>query len=238
METRYSLTVIVPVYNEEALVAPSTAVIDDFCARHFRDYEVLIIESGSTDATGERCDEVARTRPHVRVIHEGARNGFGSAVRLGYRSATKDLILLTTFDLSFPLEATLDALPHLESCDYVLSYRSQDTRKWTRRIQSVIYNKLVTLVLGIRVRHVNSGFRLFRRSLVRDLPIESNGWFVDAEVLFRLHQKKLRFVEIPVPLIDRAEGRSSVGAFAFLKVMAEMVRFRRKHMFERKRVEP
>jgi glycosyltransferase involved in cell wall biosynthesis len=234
VETKYSLSVIVPVYNEVALVSPSTAVIDDFCAQHFRDYEVLIIESGSTDETGEKCDEVARERSHVRVIHEGARNGFGSAIRLGYRAATKDLILLTTLDLSFSLESTLVALPHLESCDYVVSYRSADTRKWTRKIQSFVYNMLITRLLGLEVRHVNSGFKLLRRSMVHDMPIESNGWFVDAEVLFRLQQAGFTFAEIPVALIDRVEGRSSVGAFAFLKVLAELVRFelktvRRRH---------
>jgi dolichol-phosphate mannosyltransferase len=235
VQTKYSLSVIVPVYNEAALVFPSTAVIDDFCAQHFRDYEVLIIESGSTDETGKKCDEVARDRSHVRVIHEGARNGFGSAVRLGYRAATKDLILLTTLDLPFSLDSTLVALPHLESCDYVVSYRSADTRKWTRRIQSFVYNTLVTRVLGIRVRHVNSGFKLLRQSMVRDMPIESNGWFVDAEVLFRLHQEGFTFVEIPVALIDRAQGRSSIGAFAFLKVLAELLRFELKTVLRRHR---
>jgi len=225
VETRHSLSVIVPVYNEVELVRPSTAVIDDFCRTHFADYEVLIIESGSTDGTGSVCDDVARERPRVRVIHEGARNGFGSAVRLGYRAATKDLVLLTTFDLPFPLDATLVALPHLASCDYVVSRRASDPRQWPRRVQSWVYNRLVRAALGLRVRHVNSGFKLFPRHLVADMPIESNGWFVDAEVLFRLQRQGLTYAEIPVELVDRSRGRSSIGRLAFVKVLGELVRF-------------
>jgi dolichol-phosphate mannosyltransferase len=221
------LTVIVPVYNEAALVAPATGIVDDFCAANFDDYEVLIVESGSTDGTADACDAVAAERPRVRVIHEGARNGFGSAVRLGYGAAAKDLVLLTTLDLPFDLGATLTALPHLANYDYVLSYRSADGRRWTRRVQSFVYNKLVAWVLGLRVRHVNSGFKLFRRALVQRMPIQSTGWFIDAEVLLRLQHGGFRCTEIPVALIERSEGRSSVGAFTFVTVLRDLLRFRR-----------
>ena len=75
------------------------------------------------------------------------------------------------------------------------------------------------------MRHVNSGFKLFPRHLVADMPIESNGWFVDAEVLFRLQRQGLTYAEIPVELVDRSLGRSSIGRLAFVKVLGELVRF-------------
>lgn len=222
-----SLSIIVPVYNEVGIIDCSLSAIDEFCAIHFGDYEVLVIESGSTDGSFEKCDEVARLHSRVRVIHEGARNGFGAALQLGYNHAAKDLVLLVTLDLPFPLDATLRALPLLASHDYVLSYRAKDPRAWTRRMQSAVYNFLVRMVLNLRVRHINSGFKLYHRSDLLGMPIQSRGWFIDAEILFRLQSKGLRYAEIPVELVERPSGKSSVGAFAFVDVLRELWRFRR-----------
>ena len=220
-----SFSVIVPVYNEAALVIPSLARIDEFMSSLTADYEILVIESGSTDGSAALCDEAALARPRIRVIHEGARAGYGSALRLGFANATRTFAWIVTLDIPFPLNAMFQALPLLESHDCVLSYRSRDPRRIGRRLQSAVYNLLLHVLLGIRARHVNSAFKVLRVDVVRKIPLRSSGWFIDAELLYRLQQRGVRCAEIGVPLIDRAAGSSTVGAGTWLGVLRETFRF-------------
>lgn len=225
MDKEYSLSLIVPVYNEIELVQSSLIAINSFLESHFADYEIIVIESGSTDGTAQVCDRTAETLPRIKVIHEGARNGFGSALRLGYKTATKELIWLVTVDISFPLESIFQALPLLSEYDCVLSYRSKDVRGAHRRIQSFFYNLLVKTFLGLKVKHVNSGFKVFKRDVVKNIALLSNGWFIDAELLYRLKEKTASYIEIPVEVVERSTGRSSVSFFSPLSVLWELFIF-------------
>jgi glycosyltransferase involved in cell wall biosynthesis len=220
-----SFSVIVPVYNEAALVTASLTGIDGFMRSWATDYEILVIESGSTDGSGALCDEVARASLNVRVIHEPTRAGYGSALRLGFANAKRTFAWIVTLDIPFPLESIRTAVPLLDSYDCVLSYRSQDPRGFGRRFQSAIYNLLLHGLLGIRTRHVNSAFKVVRVSVVREIPLRSTGWFIDAELLYRLQERGIRCTEIGVPLVDRTAGASTVGLSTWLGVLREMIRF-------------
>ncbi|MBI5292243.1 MAG: glycosyltransferase family 2 protein [Chloroflexi bacterium] len=225
MKSNYSVSVIVPVYNEIALLASALRRIDSFLADRFADYELLVIESGSTDGTAALCDELAPTLPRLRVIHEGAKNGYGSAVKLGYRTAGKDLVWVITADLPFPLEAIERALPLLAENACVLSFRSKDSRPPFRKIQSFFYNLLVRTFLDLRIRHVNSAFRVFKRDLIQSLRLRSDGWFIDAEVLYRLREQKTHFAEIPVELMERTAGHSTIGLLTPVQLIYDMLVF-------------
>jgi len=220
-----SFTVIVPVYNEADLVIPSLARIDGFMRSWSADYEILVIESGSTDGSGALCDEAARTSRNVRVIHEPTRAGYGSAIRLGFANATKTLAWIVTLDVPFPLESIITAAPLLDSHGCVLSYRSKDPRGIGRRIQSAIYNLLLHVLLGIRARHINSAFKVMRLSVVKEIPLRSAGWFIDAELLYRLQERGITCAEIGVPLVDRSAGASTVGLNTWVGVLREMANF-------------
>ncbi len=217
-----SISVILPVYNEVKLLPSAVQAIDDFLNQHFPVYEILMIESGSTDGTDTKCDELAGAYAAVRVIHEGGRNGFGSALKLGYQYAKLDYCWLITVDIPFPLEAVLEAEKYLSQYDFVISYRSEDKRAWTRRVQSWVYNAMVRCWFGLRVKCVNSAFKLLPTAVMRDMSLVSNYWFIDAEILYRLSKAGLTYTEIPVPLIDRTEGASSVTSNAFVKMLKEM----------------
>jgi glycosyltransferase involved in cell wall biosynthesis len=220
----FSISVIVPVYNEIELVAASTRAIEAFVRAHFADYEILLIESGSTDGSGEVCDRLATEFPRIRVFHEGARNGFGSALKWGYKNASKDLVWLVTADLPFPLKTILDALPLLEKYDCVFSYRSVDERG-ARKTMSFFYNAIMKTLLNLNVRHINSAFRVFKRSLIQSVPAISNGWFIDAEVLYWISRQNASHVEIPVPVVNRTAGRSSVSMLSPFAMVWEAVKF-------------
>lgn len=224
----YSLSVIVPVYNEAQLLPPMMAALRTFLEPRFRDWEVILVESGSRDGSGAACDALAASDPRVRAVHEAQRNGFGSALKLGFQHATKDLVLMTTADQPYPLESIDVALPHLASCDCVLSYRSVDPRKSAfRKVQSLVYNLLARLLLGLKVRHVNSAFKLYKRSVVQPLQLVSRGWFIDAEIVYWITRNKIPYVEIPVELTDRTQGTSTVRLTTAFAVFKELWAFSR-----------
>ena len=224
---RYSLSMILPLYNEIEILEPNLQVIDDFLARHFEDYEILIVESGSTDGSAELCDRLAGRFERVKIIHEGARNGIGSATRVGFQRASKDLAWRYAIDLPCPLEAILEALPLFAKYDCVVSFRSDDQRTGYRRFQSAIFNGLVKTVLGIKVRHVNSSFKVYRTKQVQAMPLHGNTGFIDAELLFWTFRQRLTWVEIPVALTDRTGGQSSVTLLEPLSWLRELWKLRR-----------
>jgi hypothetical protein len=151
----------------------------------------------------------------------------GAALRLGYENSTKSYVWLVTVDLPFPLEALNEARPLLDKHDCVLSYRLGDKRSLPRLIQSAGYAMLIKMMLGLPMKSVNSAFKLLPLKFVQELPLISRGWFLDAELLYWIARKKLRFAEIGVPLIDRTAGASSVTSGDWVKVIRELLAFKK-----------
>jgi glycosyltransferase involved in cell wall biosynthesis len=226
MTNTYSISVVIPIYNEAELLADAVHTIHRFVQQHFQDYELLLIESGSRDDSGKICDTLSEELPNTRVHHEGARNGYGSALRTGFQFATKDLVTVITADTPFALESMTDAVPHLSQYDAVLSYRSKDNRKsGFRKVQSLIYNLVIKLALGTRVRHINSAFKLYKRPTIQSLTLISRGWFIDAEIVYWLTRLKIPYTEIPVELIERTGGQSTITLSTPLTLLKELQHF-------------
>lgn len=229
MSGGHGVSIIIPVYNEKHLLRPAVEAIRGALAGVADHFELLIVESGSTDDSDLACDALAVLYKDVRVIHEGARNGFGSALRLGIREAAMDRVCIITVDLPFPLDILRAALPLLDSYECVLSYRVRDRRNLFRLIQSWAFNLLAKKLLGLRARHVNAAPKMFRRTLIQSLDLKSNGWLIDAEILYRLQERNASYTEVPVELVDRAVGSSSTGACAWWRVLQDLLRFRREN---------
>ncbi|MBI4577500.1 MAG: glycosyltransferase family 2 protein [Planctomycetes bacterium] len=222
-----SVSVIVPAYNEaQALEAAVRGLARALAAATPR-WEVLVVESGSTDGTREAADRLAALVPGVRAVHQAHREGYGSAVRLGVGLARMDHVSVCPVDVCFPLETYAWALPLLDRYEAVLSYRSQDPRGWWRRFMSGVFNVLARSLLGVGVRHVNSAFKLLPRGRVLAWDLATSGWCIDAEVLVHMAREGVRHVEVPVPLVDRVQGRSTVTAGGVLSALVEMLRIRR-----------
>jgi glycosyltransferase involved in cell wall biosynthesis len=223
VKSAHSISAVVPIYNERSALPSVVHDIDRFLAGHFEDYEIIIVESGSTDGTAEACDALAARMPRGRVHHEGQRNGFGSAVRAGYALATKEWVWPLVADMPFPLDAIERAIPYFDTHGSVLSYRSEDPRSRYRRFQSRVFNSAARLLLGVRVRHINSAFKVTRTSVVRSMDLTSNGWLIDAELVMRLEEMGVAWTEIPVKVVTRSVGRSTVGPAAVIKTALELV---------------
>ncbi|HPZ07293.1 MAG TPA: glycosyltransferase family 2 protein, partial [Candidatus Eremiobacteraeota bacterium] len=158
----YSISVIVPVYNEIKLLEKSISKIHTFISGNFKDYEIIIVESGSTDGSDKICNILTAQSSHIKIIHEGKRNGFGSALKIGYKTASKELVWSITVDLPFPVETIFKALPLFSEYDCVLSYRANTRKSIFRNFQSFVFNELVKKALRLKVKHVNSAFKVFK----------------------------------------------------------------------------
>lgn len=222
------LTAVMPVYNEIELVEGAVRQLHQFLSGHFDDFEIVVVESGSTDGTAQACDRLERELRNVKVLHEATRNGMGSALRLGYSQASRSHTFLATADIPFPLETLSRAVPLLDRYDCVLSFRDEDRRGMLRKLQSAVYALLVRRSLGLRMKSVNSAFKLIPTQFLRSLPLESRGWFLDAEILYWISRHRLRFAEIPVPLVDRTAGTSKVGLADWMATLSELIAFKRR----------
>jgi glycosyltransferase involved in cell wall biosynthesis len=226
---KHSLSIIIPLYNEAELITSTVDQITAFLSPRLDRYEIIIVESGSTDSSSEICEQLAIMNDHIKLIHEGARNGYGSGLRLGTKFASNEYIWIITADLPFDLIHMDTAMLLLDNYSCVLSFRSQDKRSHLRKIQSLIYNFIVKHTLGLPFKHMNSAFKVLPTELFQNLELISNGWFIDVEVLFYINRSKISYIEIPVPLIDRSKGKSNIGATTFLNVLNEMAKFKKSH---------
>src|SRR5579859_1606023 len=137
------VTLFYPMYNEVDSIRPMTVKALQVMPQAADDFEILIIDDGSTDGSGEIADELARSDPHIRVIHHNGNQGYGQALRTGFASATKDIVIYTDTDEPVDLWRIPEALGYLDSCDMVIGYRLNRWEGLRRLIFSKIYNLLV-----------------------------------------------------------------------------------------------
>lgn len=222
-----SLSIIVPVHHQAPFIESAISEVVSFLKANNFDYEIILIDSGGSDGSSEKCDNLAHSNYHIKVIHDSINTRFGAKLKIGYKKAEKDLIWLIVLDLPFPLPKILEAEKLFDRYDAVFSYRESDPRPLKRRLQSFLYNLLLSVVLGLKVRHVNSAFRVFKREAIQSLPpLLSDGWFIDAEVLYWITEKRIPYIEIPVPLIMPPSNQISfVGASTFFEIIKEMIYF-------------
>jgi len=223
-----TLSVIFPTFNEEANVAASVERAREVLRRHFDDFEIVIVDDGSSDRTPELADELAAQYAEVSVIHHDRNYKLGRTLRTGFEAAAKELVFYTDADLPIDFRDVPRGAELLvrDGADGVTGYRTDRGDSWWRTVYSVVYNRLVNVVFGLGVRDVNFSFKLFTKKAIRDFNLTSEGSFIDAELLARAKLAGMRVVEMAVPYFPRRAGRSTLAKPGIiLKILAEMSRF-------------
>lgn len=211
--------VIVPTYNERDNVAR----LIDLVMQQDPRLEVLVVDDGSPDGTGEIVDGIAGSNPRVHVIHRERKLGLGTAYVAGFRWALeRDYAYVFEMDADFShdpghLPQFLNAV---QGADLVLGSRYRDGKvtvvNWpiARLILSYGANLYARAVTGLPVFDATGGFKCFRREALAALDlaqIRSNGYAFQIEMTFRIWKRGLRIVEIPIVFVDRTEGESKMS---------------------------
>lgn len=203
------ISVFFPAYNDEAsiagLVGDALAVLPGLT----EDFEVIVVNDGSTDGTAAVLDALARADPRVRVVHHGANRGYGAALRTGFAAATKELVFYTDGDGQYDVRELLLLRPLLvEGVDIVNGYKVQRADGWQRKAAGAAYNRLAHLLFNIPIRDVDCDFRLLRRRAVEPVELVSSSGSICVELVHKLHLRGCVFAEAPVRHHPRAHGRS------------------------------
>lgn len=211
--------VIVPTYNERDNVI---RLIDAVLSQDVR-IEVLVVDDGSPDGTGDLVDERAAVDSRTHALHRPSKMGLGTAYLAGFQWALeRDYELVFEMDADFShdpshlpqfLESALDA-------DLVLGSRYRDGKvtvvNWpiTRLILSYSANIYARFVTGLPLFDATGGFKCFHRKVLEAInlnDVRSNGYAFQIEMSFRAWRKGFRIVEIPIVFVDRSEGESKMS---------------------------
>lgn len=216
-----SISAVVPVYNEEDYVERSVITLKEVLAKGFSNFEVLIIESGSTDRTAKIADDLAASDPHIRVIHQINREGLGSAIRLGFANSVMDHILYMDGDEPFDVADISRIIPLLNQHEVIIGYRIGERESLKRKLFSSVYNNLIQFFFRLNVRDVNFSMKVVPRTLLKQLKLKANGVFYDAELLAEIRKTGTDIHEIGFKYIHRENGESSLDR---ISVVVETLR--------------
>ena len=208
------LSFFFPAHNEadniEALIAEALEVLPTLAEQ----FEIIAVDDGSRDATPRIADRLAASDPRIRVVHHETNKGYGAAVRSGLGAARYDLVAFTDGDRQFKvadLGRLLARLAQPDQPDVVVGYRLKRADPFIRTAYARAYRLALNLFFRLGVRDVDCAFKLFRRSALEGIRLESGGAFMSAELLIKLKQRGRKIAEVGVPHYPRTAG-SPTGA--------------------------
>ena len=229
------LSIFFPMWNEELYIHRAVQAAKEICERlvadcEIGDYEIIVVDDASTDATGRLADGLAAADAHVRVVHHLHNRKLGGSIKSGFDAAKGDLVLYTDADLPFEMIELVRAVRVLRTygADIVSAYRFDRTGEGARRaVYSWVYNGLIHAMFGTQLRDINFAFKLCRRRVLDHITLSSEGSFIDAELIIRAQRSGFQIVQIGVDYFPRTRGVSTLSSFGVIRtILREMTALR------------
>ncbi len=214
------VTLVLPAYNEaenlEGVVRSFLALRDrtDFVLT------LLIVNDGSSDATGTICRELCDRYPCVRAVHNGRNVGYGGALLAGFMASEGDYVAMADADGQFQAGDLIRLLEHVPSYDVVVGYRRRRADPAGRRLLGRAWTLTGRWVFKIPIRDLNCGLKVFKRSLIADLPLRCTGPGITLEIMTHIVRAGIPIREVPCTHLPRRAGTQSGGT---LRVMVRVL---------------
>jgi glycosyltransferase involved in cell wall biosynthesis len=209
------LSYFFPAHNEEANVEGLVAEALQTLPALAETFEIIVVNDGSRDATGRIADELTAANPGVvRAVHHATNQGYGAALRSGFRAAQFEHVAFTDGDRQFKvadLERLIERMSQRDAPDAVVGYRIKRADPLVRTVYARAYRLANRMFFGLRVRDVDCACKLFRRPALEGVAVESGGAFFSAELLIKLRAAGRSVAEVGVPHYPRTAG-SPTGA--------------------------
>ncbi len=202
-----SISVVIPAYNEEGNISAVIQKSLQTLEKLSNDYEVVVVDDGSTDDTGKIIDNIAKTNKAVKVFHQGKNRGLGEALKTGYTSAQKDFVFYIPADGQISVEELPNFLKQADNADVVIGYHRKRADPFRRKLKSGVYHFLLRTLFGLNFRLTTSS-KLYKKKVLDSIRFEANSAFLEPEILFKAKKKGYRFAEVPIEHHPRTAGKS------------------------------
>jgi glycosyltransferase involved in cell wall biosynthesis len=231
MMAKPDITLFFPVYNDEftipIMVEKSIQVLEEIADK----YEIIIINDGSPDKSGEVADQFAAKYSTVKVIHHEKNMGYGAAIQTGFKYANFEWICFTDGDDEYDIEDLRKMIRLREFYDLIITFRYVKLYSTFRVFISGVYNKLFRLIFRTNYRDISTGLRFIKKEVVTDLKLISNSPFIGAEITLRTMLKGYRVGEMGIQTFPREFGKGASVSFKNIVKTIKDMYFVRKDIF-------
>jgi glycosyltransferase involved in cell wall biosynthesis len=221
----FRLSLVLPAWNEAQTIQQAIREADAALSALTEDYEIIVVDDGSSDETSTIVQGEAAGNRHVRLLrHEGNR-GYGAALRSGFQAAMLELVAFTDADCQFNLSELRSMLPLTQQYDVTCGYRIGRQEGKLRKFLSWSYNRLIKVLLGNPLRDIDCALKVFHRQQLQAILPASNNFFVNTEMIARARLQGLSMVEIGVHHRPRAAGQSKVSLLDVPRTLGSLLPF-------------
>ena len=228
----FSLSVIIPAFNEEESVSKTLNNIVSFLSNQDFDFEVIVVDDGSTDKT----NELARKRKDIQLITLQKNRGKGYAVKTGVLKSKKDFILFMDADHAIPINYILNFRDEITSFDIIIGSKylgQNEPYPFYRKFMGRVFSGLKYIITGLNIKDTQCGFKLFKNNIAKELFSASQitGWCFDVEILLLAQKKGYSIKEYPIKLSEiNAQSNISIlnsGTQMFIDLFKLRMKFNR-----------
>ena len=224
-----SVSVIVPAYNEEAIIKNALDAAYTILQTAGTDFEVIVVNDGSTDQTGAIINDYFKDKPQGIVCHKAVNQGFGGAIRTGIEMASKELIFCVPADSPLTTDLWDIFSRHAYDADVMVSYRKEKVGySLMRHINSYVFHFLISALFNMRLRDYN-WIHMYNRKIFDEgkIKIEYDGIFMLSEILIKARNAGFTFVEFEVEQTERLTGIATASKFsAVVRTLGEILHYR------------
>lgn len=227
-DKRVSLSITIPAYNEEETIATVVRHALKERRRVARDFELVLVDDGSSDRTPAIIDSLQKRYPEtIVVVHHRKNKGFSGAMKTCYERASKDFIFLGPADGQFDYNEIRKFIEAIRTKDIVVAYRSYNEESWYRKINSKVFHILARLLFGIRLRELSSCV-MYRKSVRDAIGITADPFscLFFPEFIYKAMKKGYRIGQVPINFYRRRSGvQKGTNPRMIIKTVSEMLRF-------------
>lgn len=202
------LSVFFPAYNEEKNIEKTVDEAIDTCQKVASEFEIIVVDDGSSDSTPLILEKLQKKYPFVRTITHNPNRGYGGALKSGMYAAKYEYVAFTDSDGQFNFSQIDRFIPYITDYQLVIGYRINRAEGIVRWCNAKLWGTLVTLLFGLQCRDVDCAFKLFKKEVIDTIPgLESEGALISTEFLVKSKNAGFKCKEVPVDHFERKAGK-------------------------------
>jgi glycosyltransferase involved in cell wall biosynthesis len=207
-----TLSLVLPAHNEEENIHHVVAQALRTLPRFADDFEIIVVDDGSTDSTGSVVRAIADDEPRVRLVEHPMNRGYGAALRSGFSASTGEWVMIMDSDRQFDIGDLVYLAPHTSQHELIAGYRIQRNDPFHRTLFGKTFRLAMRVLFGIQLRDIDCAFKLIRGDMLRSLALESDGAMISTELMARWARIGGTWTQVGVHHYPRTAGEQSGGS--------------------------